>query len=151
MTECSKYAEDAGVILALHNHVPVIRDYRDVLKMVREVNSPNLKVSLDVWALNKKTPEYIQTAARAVGNLQVLSHYGDNIYDRDADGKVNGAEYYKHFIGAMHEIGFKGYLGYELCHPLPVENGQTVGIEYAQKKAQEGCEFMKRMIKEATQ
>jgi hypothetical protein len=51
----------------------------------------------------------------------------------------------------MHEIGFKDYLGYELCHPLPVENGQTVGIEYAQKKAREGSEFMKRMIKEATQ
>ena len=104
-----------------------------------------------MWALNEKTPEYIETAARAVGNLQVLSHYGDDIYDRDADGKVNGAEYYKYFIGAMHEIGFKDYLGYELCHPLPVENGETVGIEYAQKKAQEGSEFMKRMIKEATQ
>ena len=148
VAECTKYAEDAGVILALQNHVPVIRDYRDVLKMVSEVNSPNLKVSLDVWALDEKTPEYIQTAARAVGNLQVLSHYGDDIYDRDSDGKVNGAEYYKHFIGAMHEIGFKGYLGYELCHPLPVENGQTVGIEYAQRKAQEACEFMKRIIKE---
>jgi sugar phosphate isomerase/epimerase len=119
--------------------------------MVSEVNSPNLKVSLDVWALDEKTPEYIQTAARAVGNLQVLSHYGDDIYDRNADGKVNGAEYYKYFIGAMHEIGFKGYLGYELCHPLPVENGQTVGIEYAQRKAQEACEFMKRMIKETAQ
>ncbi|UCF15955.1 MAG: sugar phosphate isomerase/epimerase, partial [Phycisphaerales bacterium] len=47
MAECARYAEDAGVILALQNHAPVIRDYRDVLRMVKEVNSPNLKVSLD--------------------------------------------------------------------------------------------------------
>jgi sugar phosphate isomerase/epimerase len=148
--ECTVYAEEAGIILALQNHVPVIRDYRDVLKMVSEVNSPNLKVSLDVWALDEKTPEYIQAAARAVGNLQVLSHYGDDIYDRDKDGKVKGAEYYHHFIKAMHEIGFSGYLGYELCHPLPVVNGQTVGIEYAEQKAQEAVEFMKGVIKEVT-
>jgi sugar phosphate isomerase/epimerase len=150
LAECTRYAQDAGVILALQNHVPVIRDYRDVLKMVKEINSPNLKVSLDVWALDEKSPEYIQTAARAVGNLQVLSHYGDDIYDRDKDGKIKGADYYPHFIRAMHEIGFSGYLGYELCHPLPIENGQTVGIEYAERKAQEAVEFMKGLITEVT-
>jgi sugar phosphate isomerase/epimerase len=150
VAECTKYAEDAGVILALQNHVPVIRDYRDVLKMVKEVNSPSLKVSLDVWALDEKSQEYIQKAARAVGNLQVVSHYGDDIYDRDKDGKVKGADYYTYFIRAMHEIGFSGYLGYELCHPLPIENGQTVGIEYAERKAQEAVEFMKGLIIETT-
>lgn len=151
MVECTRYAEDAGVILALQNHVPVIKDYQDVLKMVKEVNSPALKVSLDVWALDDKSPEYIQRAARAVGNLQVLSHYGDDIDDRDTNGKIKGADYYPYFIRAMHEIGFSGYLGYELCHPLPVVNGQTVGIEYAEKKAQEAAEFMKGLIKEVTQ
>jgi sugar phosphate isomerase/epimerase len=64
---------------------------------------------------------------------------------------VTGAEYYPHFIKAMHEIGFSGYMGYELCHTLPVENGQTVGIEYAKRKAKDACEFMKGMIKDVTQ
>ena len=150
IAECTRYAEDAGVILALQNHAPVIRDYPEVLKMVKEVNSPSLKVSLDVWALLEKNPEYIQKAAKAVGNLQVLSHFGDDIYDRDKEGKVKGADYYPHFIRAMHEIGYSGYLGYELCHPLPVENGQTVGIEYAEKKAKEAAEFMKGLIAEVT-
>jgi sugar phosphate isomerase/epimerase len=150
IAECARYAEDAGVILALQNHAPVIRDYPEVLKMVKEVNSPSLKVSLDVWALLEKNPEYIQKAANAVGNLQVLSHFGDDIYDRDKEGKVKGADYYPHFIRAMHEIGYSGYLGYELCHPLPVENGQTVGIEYAEKKAKEAAEFMRGLITEVT-
>jgi len=150
MAECAKYAEDAGVTLALQNHKPVVKDYPEVLKMVREVNYSSLKVSLDVWCLEEKTPEYIQKATQAVGNLQVLSHFGDDIYDRDQDGKLRGADYFPHFIRAMHEIGYSGYLGYELCHPLPFENGQTVGIEYAKMKAKDACEFMKGVIAEVT-
>jgi sugar phosphate isomerase/epimerase len=150
LAECTQYAREAGIILALQNHAPVIEDYPDVLKMVKEINSPNLKVSLDVWALPDKSPGAIQKAARAVGDLQVLSHFGDDIYDRDSDGRVKGADYYPLFIKAMHDIGYSGYLGYELCHPLPVVNGQTVGIEYAEKKAEEALEFMKGLISDVS-
>ena len=150
MAEVTKYAEDAGIILALQNHAPVIRDYPDVLRMVNEIDSPNLKVSLDVWAIPDKRPESLMKAAKAVGELQVVSHFGDDINDRNAEGIVTGADYYPPFIKAMHEINFSGYLGYELCHSLPVENGQTVGIEYAKRKAQEACEFMKGLIKDVT-
>jgi sugar phosphate isomerase/epimerase len=150
LAECTRYAENANIILALQNHAPVIQDYPDVLKMVKEVNSPNLKVSLDVWALIDKSPEAIQKAAKAVGNLQVLSHFGDDIYDRDADGKVKGADYYPHFVKAMHDIGYSGYLGYELCHPLPEVNEETVGIEYAETKAKEAAEFMSGLIAEVS-
>lgn len=150
MTECARYAENAGVILALQNHAPVIRDYQDVMKMVKEVSSPNLKVSLDVPIMADKSPENIQRAAKAVGDLQVLSHFGGE-YERDRDGKIEGAGFYRPFIRAMHEIGYSGYLSYELCHSLPIVNGQTVGIEYAEKNAQLAAEFMRGLIAEATQ
>ena len=149
MKECTKYAEDAGVILALQNHVPVIKDYTDVLKMVNEINSPNLKVSLDAPIMVDKSAENIQRAAQAVGNLQVLSHFGGE-YERDADGKVKGQEFYPDFVRAMHEIGYNGYFSYELCHPLPVVNGETVGIEYADKNAEMAAEFMRGIIEEVT-
>ncbi|MFH1718445.1 MAG: sugar phosphate isomerase/epimerase family protein [Planctomycetota bacterium] len=148
MAECARYAEDAGVILALQNHAPVIRDYQDVLRMVKEVNSPNLKVSLDVPIMADKSPENIQRAAKAVGDLQVLSHFGGE-YERDKDGKVKGAEFYKPFIQAMREIGYSGYLSYELCHPLPKVNDQTVGIEFAEENAQLAAEFMRGLITDA--
>ena len=147
MAECARYAEDAGVILALQNHAPVIRDYQDVLKMVKEVSSPNLKVSLDAPIMADKSPENIQRAAKAVGDLQVLSHFGGE-YERDRDGKVNGASFYRPFIRAIHEIGYSGYLSYELCHSLPKVNNQTVGIEYADKNAQLAAEFMRGLITE---
>ena len=147
MAECARYAEDAGVILALQNHAPVIRDYRDVLRMVKQVNSPSLKVSLDAPIMLDKSPENIRRAAKAVGDLQVLSHFGGE-YERDKDGKVKGAKFYRPFIEAMHQIGYTGYLSYELCHSLPKVNGQTVGIEYADKNAQLAVEFMRGLIAE---
>ncbi len=149
MAECARYAEDAGVILALQNHAPVIRDYQDVLRMVREVDSPNLKVSLDAPIMADKSPENIRRATRAVGDLQVLSHFGGE-YEKDEDGNIKGAAFYRPFIQAMHEIGYSGYLSYELCHPLPIVNLQTVGIEYAEKNAQLAAEFMRELITEVT-
>jgi protein FrlC len=149
MAECAKYAEDAGVILALQNHAPVIWSYRDVLRMVKQVNSPNLKVSLDAPIMIDKSPENIRRAAEAVSDLQVLSHFGGE-YDRDKNGKIKGAKFYTPFIQAMHEIGYSGYLSYELCHPLPKVNGQTVGIEFAEKNARLAAEFMRGIINEVT-
>ncbi len=149
IAECARYAEDAGVVLALQNHAPVIRDYRDVLRMVKEVNSTSLKVSLDAPIMADKSPENIRRAAKAVGNLQVLSHFGGE-YDRDKNGKVEGAAFYTPFIRAMHEIGYSGYLSYELCHPLPIVRGRTVGIEYAEKNARLAAEFMRGLITEVT-
>lgn len=147
MAECVKYAADAGVILALQNHKPVIDDYPDVLRMVKEINSPWLKVSLDAPIMNEKTEEYIRTAAFAVGDLQVLSHFGGE-YERGADGKVTGQDFYRYFVQAMHEINYQGYLSYELCHPLPVVDGETVGIEFAEKNAMLAAEFMNSIISE---
>ena len=88
----------------------------------------------------------------------MLSHFGGE-FERRPDGSVRGFErndgvvgeetnrYYRDFVRAMNEIGYDGYIGYELCHQLPVENGQTVGIEYADHNAQLAAEFMRDLIK----
>lgn len=147
ISECTKYAADAGVILALQNHKPVIVDYPEVIRMVNEVNSPNLQISLDVPIMDDKSAANIQKAARLTGTRQVLSHFGGE-YDRGPDGKVKGQDFYRDFVKAMTDIGYSGYMSYELCHPLPVVNGQTVGIEFAEKNAQLAAEFMKEIISE---
>jgi len=145
MLECARYAGDAGITLALQNHKPVINTHHDVLRMVKEVNSPHLKVSLDAPIMPVKTPEAIRQAALDVGPLQALSHFGGE-YERGPDGKVQGEPFYRTFVRAMKEIGYRGYIGYELCHPLPKVKGQTVGIEYAEKNAQLAAEFMRELI-----
>ena len=145
LIECARNAGDAGITLALQNHHPIIETHHDVLRMVKEVDSPHLKISLDVPIMPVKTPEVILQAAKDVGPLQVLSHFGGE-YQRGPDGKVKGEAFYPPFVSAMREISYQGYLGYELCHPLPKVSGQTVGIEYADQCAQLAQEFMRGLI-----
>jgi sugar phosphate isomerase/epimerase len=160
LVECSKYAGDYGVTLALQNHQPVIASWHDVMRMVKEVNSPNLKVCLDAPILEDKSPENIKAAANAVGSLQVLTHFGGE-YGRDVNGKIADIlpehnqkddkgnlekDLYPAFVKAMKDISYSGYFSYELCHPLPIVNGQTVGIDFVDQCAGLGCEMMKGLI-----
>src|SRR2546426_9786279 len=147
-----------SVTLALQNHKPMIKDHHDVLRMVREVNSPHLQVCLDVPLMPDKSAAAISEAARAVGSKQVMSHFGGE-FDRNADGSITGVDridgvitgetnqYYRDFARAMNEIGYHGYISYELCHQLPVVNGETIGIEFAHKNAQLAVEFMREIVK----
>jgi len=104
-----------------------------------------------------KSAAAMRDAAQAVGSLQVMSHFGGE-FDRNPDGSITGVDridgvitgetnqYYRDFARAMREIGYHGYISYELCHQLPVVNGETVGIEFAHKNAQLAVEFMREMI-----
>ncbi|MGA2658149.1 MAG: hypothetical protein ABSH34_11600 [Verrucomicrobiota bacterium] len=47
----------------------------------------------------------------------------------------------------MKAIGYEGPIGVELCHPLPVVNGQTVGLEFADGNAQLAAEYMPGLIR----
>ncbi len=147
LTECARHAADAGVTLALQNHDPVHKDHHDVLRMVREVGSPALKVSLDPWGIRTKTQEFILQAARDVGPLQVLCHFGGT-YQRGADGKVTGDPQFRLFVAAMKTIGYQGYMSYELCGPP--QGQETRGIERAEMNAQLAAEFMRGLIEEQT-
>ena len=157
LVECARYAGDAGVTLALQNHKPLINDHNDILRMAqggRLAASEALpRRALDARPQRKRHPR----RRRAVGPLQVLTHFGGE-FERRADGSIRGFErndgvvgedteqYYRDFVRAMNEIGYDGYIGYELCHQLPVVNGQTVGIEYADQNAQMAAEFMRNLI-----
>lgn len=163
MLESVKYATDHGVTLALQNHKPVINDWRDMMRMVKEVDSPNLKVCLDAPIMEDKSPENMMEAAKAAGDLQVLTHFGGE-YGKNDNGKVVDIQVYKREIGpdgkpipemiypafvkAMNSIGYSGYYSYELCHPLPVKDGEKVGVDYAEYCAANACEMMKGLLKE---
>jgi len=158
LIECARYAGDMGVTLALQNHKPIIKNHHDVLRMVREVSSPHLQVCLDAPLMPDKTATAMRDAAQAVGAKQAMSHFGGE-FDRNPDGSITGVDridgvitgetkqYYRDFARAMQEIGYGGYISYELCHQLPLVNGETVGIEFAHKNAQLAAEFMREIIR----
>jgi sugar phosphate isomerase/epimerase len=167
LVEAARIAGEHGVTLALQNHKPVIRTYHDVLRMVRDVGSPHLKVCLDAPIMENKEAAYLRKAVQDVGSLQVQSHFGGE-YKRETPGGPiirpitrsewgkpyerpgNWADnFYLPFVQALLETGYRGYLGYELCHTLPVVDGKTVGIDFVDSNARLALEFIRGTIAEA--
>jgi sugar phosphate isomerase/epimerase len=150
LTEAARLAADFGVTLALQNHPPVIdQGYRDCLRMVNEVASPQLKICFDARLEHTLDPAAVRQAVNEVGALQTLWHYGGE-YDRGPEGiAVKGDEKALAEALGLFDIGYQGYAGFELCHPLPVENGQTVGLDFVDKNAQLAAEYMRGILAEA--
>lgn len=150
LKEACRFAADHGITLALQNHKPVVRGYKDVLRMIQEVNSPNLKACFDARLEHEMGPEDLVRAAHEVGALQVLSHYG-NEYS-EVDGKIvlkEAGENGPAQVQGLVEIGYQGYLGFELCHPLPKVNGQLVDVEYVDQNARLAAIYARGLINEA--
>lgn len=138
LKECVKYAEDAGVVLALQNHHPVIEDYHDMLDFIKWVDSPWLKACFDApccgWTVKTQSDEYMAQAVRDVGDLQMISHANAE-FEENADGSVSMIPFegqeevltnYPVFIKTLKEVGYDGFINYEFCH-MPRRNGITRG------------------------
>ena len=159
LSEAARWAGEVGVTLALQNHAPVTNSPDDMLRMIRDVGSPHLKACLDAPLAARQDVTSMQQAARDVAGLQVQSHFGGE-YQRAADGSVRGLvrspdetltpeDYYLDFALGMQEIGYDGFIGYELCHPLPFIGGEPAGIEFANLNAQLAAEYMRGILKQA--
>jgi sugar phosphate isomerase/epimerase len=146
LKEAASFANDHGITLALQNHRPVIRNYRDVLRMIKEIGMPSLKACFDARLEHEMSPEDLIRATREVGALQVLSHYG-NEYD-EVDGKIvpKDDEKLPAQVQGLLDIGYQGYLGFELCHPLPRVDGKLVGLEFADKNTRLAAQYARQLI-----
>lgn len=149
LVESARHAGEHGVTLALQNHAPVIGGYKDVLRMVREVGSPHLEVCFDARLEHELDAEGVRKATVEVGPRQVLSHYGGEYQEGLGGIKVIGGEQCLAEVLGLLDIGYRGYFGYELCHPLPVVDGKTVGVEYVHENARLAAEYMRGVIAEA--
>jgi sugar phosphate isomerase/epimerase len=155
LKESAKMGEENGIMMALQNHAPLIRGWKDTYDLVREVNSKWLKICLDLPIFENLDKEYVANAVRTVGNLQVHSHFGGE-YFRDAGGAIKplvldyyaGARIpdYTHYISLMNEIGYNGYFTFELCHPVLNEDHSRGGIDYVHNQAKLAREYMANII-----
>ncbi len=159
LIQSARWASDSDIVLALQNHAEVINSYKDLMRMINEVNSPSLKACLDAPLARRQGVTDMREAARAVGASQVLTHFGGE-YEEGPDGGVVGyvrsragtiteQDFYSDFAAGMMEIGYEGYTGYELCHPLPVINHKPAGIDFVDKNARLAAQFMRNVVAEA--
>lgn len=155
LKESAKMGEEFGVIMALQNHAPLIRGWKDTYDLVKEVNSPWLKICLDLPIFENLDKEYVANAVRSVGNLQVHSHFGGEYY-RDGNGIIQPRilDYYAggkipdygHYISLMNEIGYKGYFTFELCHQVLNEDHTVGGLEFVHEQVKLAREYMAKIL-----
>jgi len=154
LKEAAAFGEEFGVVMALQNHAPLIRNWKDCYDLVREVDSPWLKICLDLPIMNSFDHEHVCKAVKTVGALQVHSHFGGE-FDRDSQGRVRLRSLYDdgplpdyaHFIGLMREIGYDGYFCFELCHPLLNAKHEREGLAFVDEQVKLAREFMADQIK----
>jgi L-ribulose-5-phosphate 3-epimerase len=150
LSEVARYAEDCGVTLALQNHKPVVKTYKDCVRMIEEIGSPNIKMCFDARLEKTLSDDEVERAASEIGPLQVLSHYGGE-YDETCEGIsiVPDDEKCVPEIVGLVEAGYRGYVSYELCHPLPLVDGKPPQIDFVDKNARLAAAYMKNVIVEA--
>ncbi len=157
LKELAKVAEDSGVLLALQNHEPVIRNYKDVLAIIREVGSPALKACMDIpiEGKNAASGDWARQMVSDTGALQVHSHFGGE-WKREASGRVVlGWERqiaYADYVNALVRAGFNGFMDWEYCHPAMADwetrkpgtsDGPVAGIDHVHAQTRLALEFMK--------
>jgi sugar phosphate isomerase/epimerase len=153
LKEAAAFGEEFGVVMALQNHAPLIRHWKDCYDLVKEVDSPWLKVCLDLPLLTRYDPDWVRQAALTVGELQVHSHFGGEFY-RDAEGRVQPKALafgrplpdHAYFLKLMREVGYDGYFCYELCHPVLDDAHKVRGLDYVDEQVKLAQEYMSALI-----
>jgi sugar phosphate isomerase/epimerase len=155
LKEVAQFGEEFGVVMALQNHAPLIRHWKDCYDLVKEVNSPWLKFCLDLPNMRNFDLGWVSEAVEAVGDQQVHTHFGGEYY-RDADRKVKAKQLnfgqplpdYGHFLQKLQEVGFDGYISFELCHPVVSDAHEPQGLDYVDEQVQLAYEYMDNLMKE---
>jgi sugar phosphate isomerase/epimerase len=149
-----------GVTLAVQNHHDIAVHHDTMYWLLKEVNLPNVKAAFDAWApalqglssnelraaVLKMKPFIIHTTAADYVRLPqyYLDHDLTNFLPRDALIRAvplgQGIVDYETFFNALKEIGYQGYIAYEMCEVL--DGGGDV--ENLDKTARKSLEYMKK-------
>ncbi|MBN1458639.1 MAG: sugar phosphate isomerase/epimerase [Armatimonadetes bacterium] len=154
LRELADFAGELGITLALQNHEPVIHRYADMLAFIREVDSPALKACLDCPLLASQDDSYVREAVQATGILQVHSHFGGEFEERNGQAQqvpiphtTRGLVNYPAFVKALKEIGYTGYVCYELCHPCLSREHELLGLEQVARQVALAAQYMKNLVR----
>jgi len=159
-----KEAARHGVTLVVQNHHDIALHHEAMLWLIREVNLPNVQVGWDAWSptleglsaaqiresILKLKPHIVNTIA-AQYKRHPRFKYVHELTNYEAQQPViratqmtdpEGIIDYKAFFGTLREIGYRGYLVYEMCEVL--EGGGS--IENLDRTAKEFLKFLSSQL-----
>jgi L-ribulose-5-phosphate 3-epimerase len=104
--QCLPAAEKCGVLLALENHWGLGRTPEGLLRIVKAVDSPWLKILMDTGNFLENPYEKLEKIAPHTVFVQAKTYYGGGIfYTLDLD--------YKRIAGILRKHAYKGYISLE--------------------------------------
>lgn len=154
--EAAKY----GVTLAVQNHHDIAVHHDTMHWLLKEVNLPNVMAAFDAWsptlegldsgeiarAIKKMKPYIVHTTAADYVYLKRYRYEGTltNYIPQETVVRAvpmgEGIIDYKTFIGTLKEIGYRGYIAYEMCEVL--DGGGS--IENLDKTARVFLDYVKQ-------
>ncbi len=160
LTMAGKIAAQYGVTLVVQNHHDIALHHDAMKWLLDEVNLPNVKAAFDCWSptlegLNNEEMRqaiytmkpYIYQTTTADYEVLPRFHYEVNqtnytqlVGQNRAVPMGEGFLDYKNFINTLKEIGYQGYITYEMCAVL--KGGGS--IENLDRSAKIFLEYMKQ-------
>lgn len=156
----AREAEKYDVTLAIQNHHDISLHHDAMYWMLEEINMPNVMAGWDAWvpslmelskdeireSVLKLEPYIVLTIAADYVSMPRFS-YENHLTNYVADKPViratsmgSGIIDYETFFSALKEIGYQGYIAYEMCEVL--EGGGS--IENLDAKAREFLEYVEK-------
>lgn len=148
-----KIAAKYGITLAVQNHHDIALHHDAMKWLLDEVNLPNVRAAFDCWSptLEGLSPEEIRKAVLTMKPYIVHTTTADykelprfrydithtNYTQLESQMRAvpigEGFLDYKTFINALKEIGYQGYITYEMCEVLD-GGGSIENLDRAAKK-----------------
>lgn len=160
ITLAAKEAQKYGVTLVVQNHHDIALHHDAMYWMLQEINLPNVLAGWDAWsptleglsseeirASILKMKPYIANTIAADYAILPRYHYENTLTNYVSDKPVirakamgEGIVDYETFFNTLKEIGYQGYLVYEMCEVL--DGGGS--IENLDKTARKFLEYVRR-------
>jgi L-ribulose-5-phosphate 3-epimerase len=146
-------AAEYGVTLAVQNHHDIASHHDMLHWLLSEINLPNVKAAFDAWspmlqglsseqiraAVLKLAPFIVHTTAAQYVRLPRYRYEDDLINYAQQESLIRavpmpeGIIDYETFFNVLKEIGYQGYIGYEMCAVL-AGGGDIQNLDNTAKK-----------------
>jgi len=135
LRECACRAADLGVVVGLQNHHDVGVGLDAYVELLDDVNHPACRAMFDPWsvglhgddlvaAAKRLAPRMVQTTLADYVRLKRFAYQPGLVNYRPLDAMVRAVPLGEGFLDlggfvrTLHEVGFQGYLAYEMCSPV---------------------------------
>jgi sugar phosphate isomerase/epimerase len=106
ISQCLPAAQRCGVVMALENHWGLARTAEGLLRIVRAVDSPWLRVTMDTGNFLENIYEQLDAIAPWTVFVQAKTYFGGgDWYTLDLD--------YGRIAGILRNVGYRGYISLE--------------------------------------